>query len=424
MSALPLAGIRVVDLTVVWAGPFAAALLADLGAEVIRVESLQRWDQTTRMLAPTPQEVATLAPDADPEAPQWEVSHNHNSVNRSKKSVTMDLTRPEGREVFYRLIAASDIFIENNGPDVVQHLGVDYETLRTYNRRLIMISMAGFGATGPYHGFRAFGANMEALVGHAMLRGYADSDPTTNSNVFFADACGGAIGAFAVLAALHHRDRTGEGQFIDMSQAENVTHTFSQAVMDYSMNKRLLPRPGNRDPGRAPQGVYRCAGADAWLAISAGTDAEFRGLCNVMGRPELVDDPRFANTWSRWQHHDELDIEIEAWTVTQDHYGAFHALQAAGVPAAPVLDMSEVAGDPHLRARGMLQAVTHPFAGTHEHMRPPVSHLSQTPLEVWRHAPLLGEHNEEVYRQLLGYSEEEYRWFVENGHAGTRYAGH
>jgi crotonobetainyl-CoA:carnitine CoA-transferase CaiB-like acyl-CoA transferase len=335
----------------------------------------------------------------------------------------MDLTRPEGREAFYRLVRIADFFIENNGPDVVAHLGADYATLSAINPRLIMISMSGFGATGPYHGFRAFGSNMEAIVGHALLRGYSDSDPTTNSNVFFADACGGATGAFALLAALHHRNRTGKGQFIDMSQAENVTHTFSQALMDYSMNGRETPRYGNRDAGHAPQGVYRGAGADSWLTISVGSDAEFDALCRVMGRPELLEDERYADALSRYKYHDELDAAISAWSATQDHYEAFHALQKAGVPAAPVLDFPEVASDPQLRARGMLQPVSHPIAGTHEHLKSPISHLSETPLQQWRQSPTLGQDNEYVYRDLLGYSAEEYKWFIDNEHAGTRYAG-
>ena len=421
MPTLPLEGLRVIDLTVVWAGPFATALLADLGAEVIRVESLQRWDTNNRMLTPTVADVLKHTPDANPEAPQWEVSANHGSDNRSKKSVTMDLTRPEGREVFYRLVEKCDIFVENNGPDVVQHLGVDYETVSKYNPKLIMVSMAGFGASGPYHTFRAYGANMEAVVGHALLRGYPDMDPTSNSNVFFADACGGATGAFALLAALHFRNRTGKGQFIDMSQAENVSHTFSQAFMDYSMNGRVQGTRGNRDFSRAPQGVYRCLGEDRWLTISAGTDAEFHGLCHVMGRPDLAVDERFADSIGRYKNHDPLDAEISAWSATQDHYDAFHALQAAGVPCSPVLDVSEVASDPQLWLRGMFQKLTHPFIGTHNYLKPSISNMSETPLQYWRHAATLGEHNEYVYKDLLGYSPEEYQWFVDHGHAGTSF---
>jgi crotonobetainyl-CoA:carnitine CoA-transferase CaiB-like acyl-CoA transferase len=208
----------VIDITVVWAGPFASALLSDLGAEVIRVESNRRWDRIIRMDGG---EAATMKAKGQirPDAPAWEVSSNFNTVGRNRKSVTMDLTRPEGMEAFYRLVEQSDIFIENNAPDVVHHLSIDYETLKQHNPRLIMLSLSAFGATGPYRNYRAYGSNMEALVGHALLRGYADTDPTHNTSAFFADACAGATAAFAAMAAVKHRMNTGRGQYIDMSQS-------------------------------------------------------------------------------------------------------------------------------------------------------------------------------------------------------------
>jgi crotonobetainyl-CoA:carnitine CoA-transferase CaiB-like acyl-CoA transferase len=262
---------------------------------------------------------------------------------------------------------------------------------------------------------------MEAVVGHALLRGYADADPTHNTNVFFADACAGATSAFAVMAALHHRLKTGQGQYIDMAQAENVAHTFSQAIMDYSMNGRVQSTLGNRDAARAPQGAYRCAGEDSWIAMSCGNDSEFRGLCDVIGRPELATDPRFADSLSRHANQDALDAEISAWCAGQEQYEAFHKLQAAGVPASPVLTIGQVYADPHLRERDMWQQVTHPVAGTHDYLKPPISHMSKTPLEYWRHAPTLGQDNEYVYEDVMGYSEDEYRWFVDNQHAGTTF---
>jgi crotonobetainyl-CoA:carnitine CoA-transferase CaiB-like acyl-CoA transferase len=420
MPPLPLEGIRVIDLTVVWAGPFGAALLSDLGAEVIRVESVQRWDTNLR-IAGNPDQMRQNGGNPAPDAAPWETSGNFNSVGRNRKSVTIDLTRPEGQAAFYRLVERSDVFIENNSPDVVHHLKINYDVLKEHNPKLIMVSLAAFGATGPYRHFRAYGANMEAVVGHALLRGYADADPTHNTNVFFADACAGATSAFAVMAALHHRLRTGEGQYIDMAQAENVAHTFSQAIMDYSMNRRVQSTLGNRDAARAPQGVYRCDGDDKWLALSCGSDAEFRALCDVIGRPELATDARFAGSLSRHREQDALDAEITAWTVTVDQYEAFHKLQAAGVPASPVLSIAQVYADPHLRERGMWQQVTHPVAGTHDYLKPPISHMSKTPLQYWRHAPTLGMDNEYVYKEVMGYSDDEYRWFVENQHAGTTF---
>jgi crotonobetainyl-CoA:carnitine CoA-transferase CaiB-like acyl-CoA transferase len=281
-----------------------------------------------------------------------------------------------------------------------------------------MASLPAFGTVGPYSHFRAYGANMEAVVGHTLLRLYPDTDATNATSVFLADAAGGATGAFAVMAALYHRRKTGRGQFIDLSQAENVMHTLSQAVMDYSMNGRVQTSYGNRHPDRAPQGVYRCAGDDSWLALSVGSDEEFGGLCGVIGQGGLADDPRFAGLEARQKHHDELDAIIEAWTADKDKYDAFHKLQAAGVPASPVLNAREAFADPHLKSRDDWQQVTHPAAGTYWHLRSPIHHMSKTPLYIRKHAALLGEDNEYVYKQVCGYTDEEYQWFVDNGHAG------
>jgi crotonobetainyl-CoA:carnitine CoA-transferase CaiB-like acyl-CoA transferase len=422
MATLPLQGIRVIDLTVVWAGPFASALLSDLGAEVIRVESIQRWDTIIRM-AGDAKAMRAHGNDLPEDAPPWELSTNFNTVGRNRRSVTMDLTRPDGREAFYRLAANSDVFIENNTPDVVYHLGINYEELSKHNPNLIMVSLSAYGATGPYRSFRAYGSNMEAMIGHALLRGYTDTDPTNNTSVFFADACAGATTAFAVLAALRHRHKTGRGQYIEMSQTENVAHTLTQAIMDYSMNQRVQQTLGNRDPSRAPQGVYRCAGDDKWVALSCSSDAEFEGLCCVIGKPELASDARFASGLTRYSHQDELDALISAWTETVDQYEAFHALQASGVAASPVLNLAQVFEDPQLRARGMWHNVTHPIVGTHEYLKPPISNMSDTPLRYWRHAPTLGQDNEYVYKQVMGFSDEEYQTYVDQGHIGTRFAG-
>jgi crotonobetainyl-CoA:carnitine CoA-transferase CaiB-like acyl-CoA transferase len=418
MPPLPLEGIRVIDMTVVWAGPFGGALLGDLGAEVIKIDSTQRLDPNSRGQNFTIEQLRENGGNPSPEAKIYNLSANFNSVGRNKKSVTMDLNRPEGREVFYRLAKNSDVFIENNAPAVVRRLGISYDVLQQHNPGLIMASLPAFGATGPYSHFRAYGANMEAVVGHTLLRLYPDTDATNATGVFLADAAGGATGAFAVMAALYHRRKTGRGQYIDLSQAENVMHTLSQAVMDYSMNGRIQGSPGNRHPYRAPQGVYRCAGEDSWVAVSVADDAMFAGLCNAIDRPELAQDSRFLTLEGRQAHHDELDAIIEAWTVDRNHYDAFHTLQAKGVAASPVLTAAEVFQDPHLRARDDWQQVTHPEAGTYWHYKSPIHHMSKTPLNIRKHASLLGEDNEYVYKEVCGYTDEEYRWFVENGHAG------
>src|SRR3954464_9386481 len=355
MAKLPLEGIRVIDMCVVWAGPFGSALLGDLGAEVIRVETVQYWDVNNRIPGNPEGMRERGATDVAPDATPWDTSPNANSVGRNKRSVTIDLRRPEGQEVFHRLVGVSDIFIENNSPDFVEKAALIYEVLSKVNPKLIMCSMPAFGTYGPYSRFRAFGANMEAVVGHSLLRGYTDTDPTANTGVFLADACGGATAAFGLMTALYHRNKTGVGQFIDMSQAENVSHTLSQAVMDYSMNGRVQTTLGNRDEARAPQGAYRCSGEDNWIALSCGSDEEFAGLCRAMGRPLLAQDPRYADSLSRLQNQDALDEEIEAWSNGVEHFAAFHRLQNEGVPSAPVLTPAEVAADPQLQSRDTWQ---------------------------------------------------------------------
>jgi benzylsuccinate CoA-transferase BbsF subunit len=223
-----------------------------------------------------------------------------------------------------------------------------------------------------------------------------------------------------VLAALNHRHDTGEGQYIDMAQSEGVAQTLSQAMMDYSMNGRSRRSTGNRDAERVPQGAYRCAGDDYWVALSCGNDEEFEALCALIGHPEHVDDPAFAGE-RRCDQHDLLDQEITEWTIQHDSYEAFHLLQGVGIPAAPVLDQAQLATDPHLQAREDWISLTHPAAGTHNYLRTPIWHMSETPLPYRSVAPLLGQDNEYVYREVLGFSDEQYQRFVELGHIGNDY---
>jgi crotonobetainyl-CoA:carnitine CoA-transferase CaiB-like acyl-CoA transferase len=420
---LPLEGLRVIDMTVVWAGPFATGMLGDMGAEVIRVESLQHTDDSTRgnpLVRRASENMSGQFPNDDPGERPWERSSNFNTTGRNKKSVTMDIGRAEGRDAFMRLVAKSDAFVENNAPGFLERHKITYHELSSVNPALVMVSMPGFGLTGPYRHYRAFGPNMEAIVGHTMLRGYADNAATEASSSFLADAAGGAGAFFATLAGIRHQRRTGKGQFIEISQAENVGHFLSQAMMDYSMNGRVQGALGNRHPSRAPQGVYRCAGTDDWVALSVADDAEFEALCGVMGRPELRTLPRFATLDARRANHEELDAVISAWTQDKTHIEAFHALQAAGLACGPVLTIAEVFDDPQLRSRGMWQEVERPYSGQHTYLRP-IFRLSEEPLTIRSGAPTLGQDNEYVYKDLLGYSESEYEHMVELHHIGDVY---
>ena len=427
MSALPLPlkGLRVIDMTVVWAGPFATVLLGDMGAELVRVESLQYVDVNTRGQAMVPPAMLSgqggqSYPNRDPGPRPWNRYSQFNQTGRNKKSFTVDLTQPKGREIFFRLVQQSDVFIENNAADVIENLNITYDVLSKVNPNLIMMSLPAFGRTGPYKHFKAYGVIMEAVIGHTWLRTYPDSDPTSTTASFMADAAAGASAVFAILSALHHRIKTGHGQHIDMSQSENVTHYLSQALMDYSMNGRVQETMGNRDSSRAPQGVYPCAGEDMWVAISCGSDQEFQSLCRAMGRPELADDPRFRDSASRYKNQDELDPEIMVWTLDKGHYEVFHTLQQAGVTAGPILTTPEVFDDPHLLARGFWETINHPEAGTHV-FPGPIIEMTKTPLHIWGRQPLLGEHNEYVYKDLLGYSEAEFQKLVSEDYIGDTY---
>jgi crotonobetainyl-CoA:carnitine CoA-transferase CaiB-like acyl-CoA transferase len=421
-------------MTVVWAGPFATMILGDMGAEVIRVESRQRFPTNTRGYRCRPTRAAVLAmghtgqmyPDKDPGERPWNRHALFNCHGRNKRSMTVDTERPEGVEIFKRLVRVSDVFIENNSAGVVEKLGLTYEALRPENPGLIMISMPGLGNSGPYKYYQGIGANIEAIAGFSALRGHRDLDPSMAGLSVYMDAASGAGAAFAIQAALRWRDRTGEGQFIDFSQAENMVPHLGGALLDYAMNRRVQTPLGNHHRSAAPQGVYPCApdpegiAPDRWLTLTVETDAQFRALCGVIGRPELIADPRFRTVVARLRHQDALDEILAGWTRGQEPVRAMEVLQEAGVPAGAILDDRDAHFDAHLLERGFFHDITHTEAGTHLH--PGFAfELSGTPLRFDTPTPCLGEHNEYVYRELLGYDESEYRRLEEEGHIGLDY---
>jgi crotonobetainyl-CoA:carnitine CoA-transferase CaiB-like acyl-CoA transferase len=426
---LPLKGIRVIDLTAVWAGPFTTEILGDLGAEIVRVETVTRFSTSTRGMIARPTREIVLAsgwngrlyPNLEPGERPWNRHANFNATGRNKLAMTIDLQRPEGVEIFKRLAAVSDVFVENNSAGVVDRLGIGWDALRTVNPSLVMISLPAFGNYGPYSRFAALGNNVEALTGFTLLRGYRDGDPTTAGQSYHMDNATGAGAAYAVLLALYRRRRTGRGQFIEFAQAENMLpHIGGGPIMDYVMNGRNWGAFGNRDFLRAPQGVYPSRGEDRWLALSVGTEAEWQGLCRALGKPELVADPRFLTPGDRQANQDTLDAIIAAWSRDLEHYDAFHRLQAEGVPAGPVIDDAEAFADPHIHARGFFHEMTHAEAGTHPYPGHPFRY-TRTPLRFDSPAPLLGEHNAFVYKELLGYSDADYDRLAAENHIGTEF---
>jgi crotonobetainyl-CoA:carnitine CoA-transferase CaiB-like acyl-CoA transferase len=424
---LPLKGIRILDVTVVWAGPYGTMQLADWGAEVIRIESIKHFATSTRgTMARPPKEFVGLRntgfgyPDDEPGERPWNRNAIFNSHARNKLSMTVDMTSPEGQKVFEKLLAVSDGVIENNVSISMEKLGVTWERVSKINPQIVMVRMPAFGVEGPYKNYRTWGNHMEALAGHPLLRAYPDEDPSKGPSGVPSDAAGGIGGALAFVMGLRYRKKTGKGIFIEAPTAENFVPLLGDFVMDYTMNGRVHTQLGNQDLYMAPHQAYRCQGEERWIAIACRTDAEFQKLCEVMGKPGLAKDERFCNSLDRWKNRRALDGIIQEWTLTQEARPLMERLQAAKVPAGMVMDESDVLADPHVKARGFFQKVTHPEAGTH--LNPTFAwKMSKTPNEIRRYAVRLGEDNEYVYKKVLGFSDEEYRKFEEAGHVGMDY---
>ena len=436
MSPKPLEGIRVIDLCVVWAGPFGTMLLGDLGAEVIKPENPFVFQPMTRgAMARPPQILADTAIAWSGGAPggkvgdrPWDYSPTFVSLYRNKRSFTVDLRRPEGMDVLKRLVAVSDIVYENNATGTMEKLGITYEWLKEANPKIILIRVPAYGSTGPYSQARALGVHLEAVMGHSLLRGYSDADPSSNTAIYSGDYLAGAQGAFAAMTAIWHRDRTGEGQLVEIGQAENAAAMFTQAIMDYSLNGNVQGAITNRDVhGQALQGVYPALSPgtsatmdDRWIAISIEGDDEWAAFRAAIGTPEWAGDPRFATNDGRLVHHDEIDGHITEYTATQDDYALMHRLQAAGIAATPVLEASRMFDDPHLRARNFFRTQTQRSSGTYEYVGP-LWQLPETPVEFHQPPIMFGEHNEYVYREVLKVSEEEYQSLLTGGHIADAY---
>jgi len=392
VQKLPLEGIRVIDFTAVWAGPHVTQWLAVMGAEVIKIESRLRPDMIRAY---------------------WNLQSTGHSINSEfaefnygKKGCTLNMTQPRAREIVRELVGISDIVTENFGGAVMDRWGLGYAELAALKPDIIMYAGSGFGRTGPYKEFPAFAGIAEAFAGLCHLNGYPGGDPRPMATFGYADVTSAEHGALAILAALHHREETGEGQYIDLSMTEVVSSLLFEPIMDYTMNGRVQDRQGNRDSVMAPHGCYRCRGDDEWVAIAVSSDEEWRAFCDAMGNPAWTSDERFRDTIGRWRNQDELDALIGDWTRDYAHYEVAEMLQRVGVMAGPSLKMEEVIQDPHLKERGFHLEVDHPGLGTWCLAALPWK-LSDVPPGNYEHAPELGEHNDYVFGELLSMSAEE-----------------
>lgn len=402
MKRRPLDGIRVADLTMMWAGPYATKLLAEMGAEVLKVESPRAWDN-----------IRTLLPQPGVAEP-WNSAFYFNEYNRDKKSVALDLADPRGRDAFLRLVANCDVVIENYRADVLEKLGLGYDVLRTARSDIILVSMAAFGKTGVDHDLVGFGPVIEMMSGLVSLTGYEGDEEPFKSGISYGDPVGGLQAVAAVSLSLLRRHRTGEGSYIDLAQREGAAVLAGEAFVRASLHKEAQPpHLGNRSDRWAPQGIYRARGEDQWIVLAATDDAEWQAAATVIGRPDLAG----LGLDERRLRHDELDAAIGAWSASRDPQDALEELQVAGVPAGRVLNSGDLHEDPQLLRRGFWVHLPHPTM--HRYKQANVSwRLVECNPTLQRHAPFFGEHTREVLTSVAGLTDAEIDGLYEAGVTG------
>jgi len=385
MNELPLHGIRVLDLSWIIAGPTATRFMAAMGAEVIKIGSARRPDPSTRG------------------AP-------FQAYNQSKIYASLNISTSEGLALVKQLLAISDVVIENFAAGVIERLGLGYEAVSAARPDIIMVASSGTGHSGPHKDYVAYGSLLQHYTGWNSISGYPEREPVTGG--LWADPWVGMELAMVTAAALNNRALTGQGQYVDFSMAEALNASIPEAILDYQMNGRVKEPIGNRDDWYAPHGVYHCSGADRWVAIAVTNDEEWVSLCQVIGRPELASDPRYAEAAGRWDHQDPLDAAITEWTLQHEDVNAMQLLQQVGVPSGPSQDILRVFNEPQLSE-----------AGYFTNLRTSDGELRDLPGLPWRFdgepgpyltaAPVLGQHNEYVYQELLGLSGPEVDRMVE-----------
>ena len=392
-DALPLDGARVVDMTAFWAGPYGALVLATLGADVIHIESVQRPDGMRFGSARTP---------ADDQ--WWEYGPTFHHANVGKRSVTLDLTRPEGMDLLHRLIGVSDALVENFSPRVMDQFGLDWDTVHQLNPRLVMVRMPAFGLDGPWRDRVGFAQTMEQVSGMCWLSGYPDTAPQLARGP--SDPLAGLHAAYAVICGLHARERTGLGSFVEATMVETALNAAAEQVVEYSATGHLMDREANHHPYACPQGVYACSDGQH-VALSVETDRHWEGLLEAVPELELDRVPASAALADRFAARHELDERLSRWCPQQPAADVVERLISSGVPAAELVMSREGDRNPQVNARGFYEPVEHPLAGTHRLPAMPVRFGRQPDRWFTRAAPTLGEHNADVLGGLLGVDDDE-----------------
>jgi crotonobetainyl-CoA:carnitine CoA-transferase CaiB-like acyl-CoA transferase len=408
-AGLPLAGVRIVDLTAFWAGPAATHLLAAFGADVVKVESIQRPDGIRYS--------GGMRTDVDD---WWEYGWVFHAMNTNKRSVTLDLGSQDGRRLFTELVAGADVVIENFSPRVMEQFGLTADALLKVNPELVFVRMPAFGLEGPWRDRVGFAPTMEQIAGLAWVTGSPEAPPVTPRGA--CDPLAGVHAAFVVLAALSFAERTGSGQLVELPMLETVLNATAIQAIESEVFGKTLSRRGNRGHRDAIQNIYRCLGADDWIAVTVRDDAQWRALVDLMDQPAWCDEG-VSTIAGRREREDDVDRRLQEWFAQQPLESAVERLARAGIPAAPVVSPSLVTENPQLRDRGFLQALDHPSTGPGLYPCPPFAKLAGQDKWLRRPPPTLGEHNGDVLRALCGLTEEELANLAGNAVIGTRPAG-
>ncbi|PKB79557.1 MAG: hypothetical protein BZY88_12715 [SAR202 cluster bacterium Io17-Chloro-G9] len=386
-SSGPLSGVRVADFSVHAAGPFTGLMLAELGAQVIKIESSARLDVTRR----------THTMYGKPPS-------SFEQINANKMSACLNLKEPRAVELALELVQVSDLVLENFRPGVMDRLGIGYGALREVKPDIILVSLSSNGQTGPERNYAGYAPMFAALGGLGHLTGYPDAPPVEIRHGM--DHTGGMLAAFTAVAALCAKRSTNLGQHVDVSLRDMGSSVIGPALLDYAMNGREAMRQGNRDDSAAPQGVYRCRGEDAWVSISVASEEEWQGMVRAMGDPGWAQGDEFGDGFRRWKAHDRLDGLIEKWTVQRTPAETANLLQHYGVAAAHSLTPDQLIADPHLQEREAFPMVIHPVKGEQRAVTPPWR-FSGTPAVIDQWTPDLGENNLDVFHGILGLDEPE-----------------